>query len=117
MNQQATEPAEEQPTVLLQVEPVTLDKTAQTTTLEKDIESVLKTKEAILADFADQLATYNREKLNDGTVETTFKKVNETSLISGAFIVRCIKTVGPFFAIGLILCIILKLRDEKKKSA
>ena len=40
MNQQATEPAEEQPTVLLQVEPVTLDKTAQTTTFLKVVSTV-----------------------------------------------------------------------------
>lgn len=104
-------------TVDTQQEPDTLDKTAQTATLEKDIETLLNTKNVILSDFADQLNAYNREKLNDGTVLTTFKKVNSTSFISGAFIVRCIKTVGPFFAIGLILCIILKLRDDKKKSA
>ena len=102
---------------ILPEEPVTLDKTAQIATLEKDIESVLQTKNAILADFADQLNAYNREKLNDGTVVTTYKKVNVPSLISGAFIIRCIKTVGPFFAIGLMICFILKLRDEKKKSA
>lgn len=100
-----------------QKESVTLDKTAQTATLEKDIETLLKTKNEILADFSEQLSAYNHEKLNDGTVVTTFKKVNATSLISGAFVVRCIKTVGPFFAIGLILCMILKLRDDKKKLA
>lgn len=100
-----------------QEEPVSLDKAAQTATLEKDMETLLQAKDAILADFAEQLSSYNREKLNDGTVVTTYKKVNVTSLVSGAFIVRCIKTVGPFFAIGLILCIILKLRDDKKKSA
>ena len=99
------------------VEPVVLDKSVQTATLEKDIETILQTKETILADFSDQLSAYNREKLNDGTVVTTFKKVNTSSVISGAFIIHCIITVGPFFAIGLILCIILKLRDEKKKSA
>ena len=101
---------------LLTEETVTLDKSVQTATLEKDIETILRTKEAILADFADQLGAYNLEKLNDGTLVTTFKKVNTNSLISGAFIVRCIETVGPFFAIGLILCIILKLCDDKKKS-
>ena len=103
--------------VNVQQELVTLDKTAQTVTLENDINMILQTKEAILADFADQLSAYNREKLNDGTVVTTFKKVNTSSVISGAFVVRCIKTVGPFFAIGLILCMILKLRDDKKKLA
>lgn len=118
MPQEVTESAEaEQPAVLSKEKPVALDKSVQTATLEKDIESVLKMKEAILSDFADQLDAYNREKLNDGTVVTTFKKVKVTSLLSGTFIVRCIKTVGPFFAIGLVLCIILKLRDEKKKSA
>lgn len=103
--------------VLPTEETVTLDKSVQTATLEKDIETILRTKEVILADFSDQLSDYNREKLNNGTVITTFKKVKETTLISGDFTVRCIKTVGPFFAIGLILCIILKLRDDKKKSA
>ena len=103
--------------LLSQEAPITLDKAAQTATLEHDIESVLQAKNAILADFDEQLNAYNREKLNDGTVVTTFKKVNVPSLISGAFIVRCIKTVGPFFAIGLMICLILKLRDEKIKSA
>lgn len=103
--------------VLPTEETVTLDKSVQTATLEKDIEMILRTKDAILADFADQLNAYNREKLNDGTVVATFKKMDTSSIISGEFVIRCVKTVGPFVAIGLILCIILKLRDEKKKSA
>ena len=106
----------ELPDASIAEQPVKLDKSAQTATLEKDIEGVLQTKDTILADFAEMLNAYNREKLNDGTVVTKFKKVNETSIISGTFVIRCIKTVGPFFAIGLILCVILKLRDEKKKS-
>lgn len=90
------------------------DKAEQIQALEADIANLLSKKDAVMNDFSAMLQHYNDTQLNDSTVTTTNIKYKTHSLLSGAFIVKCIKTAGPVFVIGLLLCLILKIRKEKK---
>lgn len=94
--------------------PEAADKTEQIQALEADIANLLSKKDAVINDFAAMLQHYNDSQLNDSTVTTTNIKYKTHSLLSGVFIVKCIKTTGPIFVIGLLICLILKIRKEKK---
>ena len=96
--------------------PEVADKTEQIQTLEADIANLLSKKDAVINDFSAMLQYYNDTQLNDGTVTTTNIKYKSHSLLSGAYIVKCIKTAGPVFVIGLLICLILKIRKEKKAA-
>ncbi len=98
------------------VTPAAADKTEQIQALEADIANLLNKKDAVINDFAAMLQCYNETQLNDSTVATTAIKYNAHSLLSGAFIVKCIKTAGPIFMIGLLICLILKIRKDKKAA-
>ena len=98
------------------VVPEAADKTAQLQALEADIANLLSKKDTVINDFAAMLQYYNETQLNDSTIMTTNVKYHSHQLISGAFIVKCIKTAGPIFVIGLLLCLILKIRKEKKAA-
>ena len=90
------------------------DKTEQITALEADISSLLTRKDAIIKDFSEMLQSYNDLELNNSTVTMTKVRSTSKQLVSGAFIKHCIKTAGPIFVIGLLICLIMKIRKEKK---
>lgn len=96
--------------------PEIVEKTEQIQVLESDIANLLSKKGAVINDFTAMLQYYNDTQLNDSTVTTTNIKYKAHSLLSGAFIVKCIKTAGPVFTIGLLICLILKIRKEKKAT-
>ena len=98
------------------VVPEAADKTEQIQALDADITNLLDKKDAVINDFAAMLQYYNETQLNDSTVATTKIKYKTHSLLSGAFIVKCIKTAGPIFVIGLLICLILKIRKEKEAA-
>ena len=92
------------------------DKSEQAQTMEGDLSALQAEKEVIIRDFSAILQAFNAEKLNDSTVSVTVAKYDTHQLLSFAFIKTCIKTAGPFIAIGLMICLILKIYKEKKAA-
>lgn len=95
---------------------VTEDKAEQIQTLEANIAELQNEKSTVIRDFAALQKAYSDFQLNDSTVSTTRVKYSTRQLLSGAFIVKCIKTAGPIFVIGLLICLILKICKEKKAA-
>lgn len=92
------------------------DKAEQIQTLEANIVELQNEKETVIRNFVALQKAYNDSQLNDSTVSTTRVKYSTRQLLSGAFIVKCIKTAGPIFVTGLLICLILKIRKEKKAA-
>lgn len=112
--EETTAPVAAQATATVVSEAV--DKTEQIQALEADIANLLTKKDTVMNDFSAMLQYYNDTQLNDSTVATTNVKYHSRQLLSGAFIKSCIKTAGPIFVIGLLICLILKIRKEKKAA-
>lgn len=91
------------------------DKTEQIRAFEADFDELQEEKNAIIHDFSAMQKAFNESQLNDRTVITTGSRYGTRKLLSGAFVKTCIKTAGPVFMIGLLICLMLKIRKEKKK--
>ena len=93
----------------------------KTAVLESGISDLLSRREAIMTDFAALLKAYNDQKLNDLTVAVSDVKVTAPRLLSGAFVMKCVKTAGPLCALGFIACmialIISRVKEDKAKKA
>ena len=85
-------------------------------TLETEIEVLLGKKDTIVNDFVSILKAYNDNQLNDSTVSMTKIKTHSSSLISGAFVKKGIKTAGPIVVVGLLICLVLIIRKQKPDS-
>ena len=85
-------------------------------TVEEKISALTTKKDAILGDFAAMLDAYSAQEINDRTVSTTAVKYKAPSLISGAFIVKALKTAGPICAVGFMVCMVLLIRSRRKEE-
>lgn len=90
-------------------------KTLQETTEQKLMELVAK-KEAVSTTFASMLDAYTAQVINESTVSTTAAEYHKPSLFSGAFVVKAVKTAGPFCAVGFMVCMVLLIRDRRKEE-
>ena len=84
--------------------------------VEKKIEALIAKKNAITADFAAMLDAYEAQEINEKTVSITAAKYHTPSLISGAFIVRVLRTAGPICAVGFMVCMVLLIISRRKEE-
>lgn len=84
--------------------------------VEEKISALTAKKDAIVSDFAAMLDAYSAQEINERTVSTTAVKYKAPSLISGAFIVKALKTAGPICAVGFMVCLVLLIRSRRKEE-
>ena len=88
---------------------------ALTETVETRIQDLTAKKNAVAVDFAAMLDAYSEREINEKTVSVSGLKYKAPSLISGAFIVKAIKTAGPICAIGFMVCMVLLILSRRKE--
>lgn len=93
---------------------------AEKAALRADVEQkldMLRTKrDDVRSDFAAMLDAYAAREINEKTVSVTELKYKTPSLLSGAYIVKVIKTAGPFCAVGFMVCMVLLIISRKKEE-
>ena len=72
---------------------------------EKQIENLISKEDKVTSDFRAMLDAYARQEINERTVLLSSLKYKAPSLLSGAFIVKAVKTAGPICALGLMVCL------------
>lgn len=83
---------------------------------EVKIRALTGKKGTISNDFAAMLDAYAAQEINEKTVSVTELKYKTPKLLSGAFIVKVIKTAGPFCAVGFMVCMVLLIISRKKEE-
>ena len=86
-------------------------------TVEQKIEQLTIKKEKIADEFVEMLDAYTAQEINLRTVAVSTVRYEKPSLISGAFIMKTIKTAGPICAVGFMICMVLLIisrRNEEK---
>ena len=86
------------------------------TSVETKIQTLTTKRDAIVSDFAAMLDAYSAQEINERTVSTTAVKYKAPSLISGAFIMKVLKTAGPICAVGFMVCLVLLIRSRRKEE-
>lgn len=84
--------------------------------VEEKISALAEKKDAIASDFAAMLDAYSAQEINERTVSATAIKYKAPSLISGAFIMKALKTAGPICAVGFMVCLVLLIRSRRKEE-
>ena len=87
-----------------------------TAAVESRIAVLKEKKDAVAAEFAEMLAGYNQREINESTVFVTGLKVKTPSLLSGAFLVKIVKTAGPICVLGLMVCLVLIIISRRKEA-
>ena len=87
-----------------------------TAAVESRIAVLKEKKDAVAAEFAEMLAGYNQREINESTVSVTGLKVKTPSLLSGAFLVKIVKTAGPICVLGLMVCLVLIIISRRKEA-
>ena len=91
-------------------------KKAAVSNLKADIAKLAANREAIMKDFADLIALYNSQQINDLTVAISAVKYEAPSVFSGAFIKQTLKVAGPFVAVGFMVCLVLLIISRRKEE-
>ncbi len=86
-----------------------------TETVETRIQGLIAKKNAVAADFSAMLDAYSAREINEKSVSVSGLKYTAPSLLSGAFIVKVIKTAGPICAIGFMVCMVLLILSRRKE--
>ena len=81
---------------------------------EKQIETLNTKKEKVTSDFAAMLNAYAQQEINERTVMVSNLKYKAPSILSGEFIKKAIKTVGPICVIGFMICVVLMILSRRK---
>lgn len=93
---------------------------AEKAALRADVEQkldMLRTKrDDVRSDFAAMLDAYAAREINEKTVSVSGLKYKTPSLLSGAYIVKVIKTAGPFCAVGFMVCMVLLIISRRKEE-
>ena len=84
--------------------------------VEKKIEALTVKKDAIVNDFAAMLEAYTAQEINEKTVSVTGVKYKAPKILSGAFVVKVIKTAGPICAVGFMVCMVLLIISRRKEE-
>lgn len=91
--------------VSIPVEPTEAEREQLAAASEKQIENLTSKKDKVTSDFRAMLDAYARQEINERTVLVSGLKYKAPSMLSGAFIVKVIKTAGPICALGLMICL------------
>ena len=92
------------------------EKAALQETVRKKIEALVNKKNAITADFAAMLEAYAAQEVNEKTVSVTAAKYDAPKILSGAFVVKALKTAGPICAVGFMVCMVLLIISRRKEE-
>ena len=84
--------------------------------VEKKIETLVTKKNEIVSDFVRMLEAYSAQEINERTVSVSAVRYKAPSLISGAFIMKVLKTAGPFCALGFMVCMVLLIISRRKEE-
>lgn len=85
-------------------------------TVEKKLEELMAKKGTVTADFIAMLDAYSAREINEKTISVTGVKYKPVTLLSGAFIVKAIKTAGPLCAVGFMVCMVLLIISRRKEE-
>ena len=92
------------------------EKAALQADVEKKIETLRVKRNVVRADFATMLDAYAAQEVNEKTVSVSELKYKSPSVISGAFIVRALKTAGPICMVGFMVCMVLLIISRRKEE-
>ena len=84
--------------------------------VEKKIAALVEKKNGITVEFTVMMEGYTAQEVNEKTVSATAAKYNTPKLLSGAFIVKVIKTAGPICAVGFMVCMVLLIISRRKEE-
>ena len=84
--------------------------------LEQGIDELVARRAEIMNAFADLIALYNSQQINDLTVAISAVKYEAPSVFSGAFIKQTLKVAGPFVAVGFMVCLVLLIISRRKEE-
>ena len=84
--------------------------------VEKKITALIEKKNDITAEFAAMMEGYKAQEVNERTVSATAAKYNTSKILSGAFILKVIKTAGPICAVGFMVCMVLLIISRRKEE-
>lgn len=90
------------------------EKAALRADVEQKLDMLRAKRDDVRSDFAAMLDAYAAREINEKTVSVSGLKYKTPSLLSGAFIVKVIKTAGPFCAVGFMVCMVLLIISRKK---
>ena len=88
--------------------------------MDQRIRRLLDKEDGIEEQFAALQKAYSEQKLNTSTVAVTTAKYSAPKILSGSFVSKALKTVGPICVVGLMVClallIISRIREQKQKK-
>ncbi len=84
--------------------------------VEKKIAALIEKKNGITDEFLAMMDGYTAQEVNERTVSTTAAKYNTPKILSGAFIVKALKTAGPICAVGFMVCLVLIIISRRKEE-
>ena len=112
----SAETADETETVTAVEELTPEEKAALRADVDKKIQSLRVKKDTVRANFATMLDAYAAQEINEKTVSVSGLKYKSPSVLSGAFIVKAIKTAGPICAVGFMVCLVLLIISRRKEE-
>lgn len=92
------------------------EKAALRADVEQKLDMLRAKRDDVRSDFAAMLNAYAAREINEKTVSVSELKYKTPSLLSGAYIVRLIKTAGPFCAVGFMVCMVLLIISRRKEE-
>ena len=92
------------------------EKKALQAEVEKRIEALSGKLAAVKADFSAMMDAYTAQELNEKTLSTSAVKYNTPKILSGAFVMKVIKTAGPICAVGFMVCMMLLVISRRKEE-
>ena len=84
--------------------------------LEKEIDTIVEKRKAVMVDFTNLMNAYNSQMINDLTVEILNSRYYAPSLLSGSFVMKVIKTAGPICAVGFMACMVMLIISRGKEQ-
>ncbi len=112
----AEEPADEAEAAAAVEELSAAEKAILRSDTEVKIRKLSAKKDSVANAFAAMLEAYTAQEINEKTVSVTDLRYKTPSLVSGAFIVRAIKTAGPICAVGFMVCMVLLIISRRKEE-
>lgn len=92
------------------------EKAALKADVEQKLDMLRAKRDDVRSDFAAMLDAYAAREINEKTVSVSGLKYKTPSILSGAYIVKVIKTAGPFCAVGFMVCMVLLIISRKKEE-
>ncbi|MBR5960541.1 MAG: hypothetical protein IKZ98_06060 [Clostridia bacterium] len=92
------------------------EKAALKAEVGKKINTLQIKRDSVRRDFAAMLDAYAAQEINEKTVSVSGLKFKSPSILSGAFVVKAIRTAGPICAVGFMVCMVLLIIRRRKEG-